>query len=95
MNDMLKFYRIVNTTPDLQLRHNGVTKPHYYQYTRPNRKSASLKHTLCGPQKTDSSTHSHCLVWLARLQKERKSENHGKGITGKSSLSLDVLKEAP
>ena len=32
---------------------------HYYQYTRPNRKSASLKHTLSGPQKTDSGLLMH------------------------------------
>ena len=32
---------------------------HYYQYTRPNRKSASSKHTLSGPQKTDSGLLMH------------------------------------
>ena len=32
---------------------------YYYQYTRPNRKSASSKHTLSGPQKTDSGLLMH------------------------------------
>ena len=32
---------------------------HYYQYTRPNGKSASSKHTLSGPQKTDSGLLMH------------------------------------
>ena len=32
---------------------------HYYQYTRPNRKSASSKHTLSGPQQTDSGLLTH------------------------------------
>ena len=31
----------------------------YYQYTRPNRESASSKHTLSGPQKTDSGLLMH------------------------------------
>ena len=31
----------------------------YYQYTRPNRQSASSKHTLSGPQKTDSGLLMH------------------------------------
>ena len=31
----------------------------YYQYTRPNGKSASSKHTLSGPQKTDSGLLMH------------------------------------
>ena len=33
---------------------NSNINMYYYQYTRPNRKSASSKHTLSGPQKTDS-----------------------------------------
>ena len=33
---------------------------HYnYQYSRPNRKSASSEHTLCGPRKTDSGLLMH------------------------------------
>ena len=32
---------------------------HYYQYTRQNRKSASSKHTLSGPQMTDSGLLMH------------------------------------
>ena len=32
---------------------------YYYQYTRPNRKSASSKHTLSGPQRTDSGLLMH------------------------------------
>ena len=32
---------------------------HYYQDTRPNRKSASSEHTLSGPQKTDSGLLMH------------------------------------
>ena len=32
---------------------------YYYQYTRPNRKSASSKHTLSGPQMTDSELLMH------------------------------------
>ena len=32
---------------------------YYYQYTRPNRKSASSKHTLSGPQMTDSGLLMH------------------------------------
>ena len=35
------------------------TNIYYYQYTRPNRKSASSKHTLSGPQKTDSGLLMH------------------------------------
>ena len=31
----------------------------YYQYTWPNRKSASSKHTLSGPQKTDNGLLMH------------------------------------
>ena len=34
-------------------------KTNYYQYTRPNRKSASSKHTLSGPQMTDSGLLMH------------------------------------
>ena len=34
-------------------------KPYYYQYTRSNRKSASSKHTLSGPQMTDSGLLMH------------------------------------
>ena len=34
-------------------------KTNYDQYTRPNRKSASSKHTLSGPQKTDSGLLMH------------------------------------
>lgn len=36
-----------------------VINIYYYQYTRPNRKSASSKHTLSGPQKTDSGLLMH------------------------------------
>ena len=34
-------------------------KNYYYQYTRPNRKSSSSKHTLSGPQMTDSGLLMH------------------------------------
>ena len=37
----------------------SLLKKNYYQYTRPNRKSASSKHTLSGPQKTDSGLLMH------------------------------------
>ena len=42
---------------------------YYYQYTRPNRKSASSKHTFSGPQKTDSgllsiiSPTAYLMIW--------------------------------
>ena len=37
----------------------ATVSSYYYQYTRPNRKSASSKHTLSGPQKTDSGLLMH------------------------------------
>ena len=39
---------------------------HYCQYTRPNRKSASSKHTLSGPKKTNYGLlmHYHPYSWL-------------------------------
>ena len=39
--------------------YNRSTNTNYYQYTRPNRKSASSKHTLTGPEKTDSGLPMH------------------------------------
>ena len=36
-----------------------LSNNNYYQYTWPNRKSASSKHTLSGPQKTDSGLLMH------------------------------------
>ena len=38
---------------------NVDVNANYYQYTRPNRKSASSKHTLSGPQMTDSGLLMH------------------------------------
>ena len=41
------------------LNGQNIDNLNYYQYTRPNRKSASSKHTLSGPQKTDSGLLMH------------------------------------
>ena len=45
--------------PNVICSFRGGGRVHYYQYTQPNRKSASSKHALSGPQKTDSRLLMH------------------------------------
>ena len=45
--------------PNVICSFRGGGRVHYYQYTQPNRKSASSKHTLSRTQKTDSGLLMH------------------------------------